>query len=54
MILFNSWNEDWHNENGNQGPEVGTKYIQLGSEKKAWSQNKHYINGDTLSGDIRP
>jgi len=21
MIFFNSWNEDWHNENGNQGPE---------------------------------
>ena len=54
MIFFNSWNEDWHNENGNQGPEVGTKYIQLGSEKKALSQNKHYINGDTLSGDNRP
>ena len=22
MVIFNNWNEDWHNDNGNQGPEV--------------------------------
>ena len=33
MVIFNNWNEDWHNDNGNQGPEVIKKKKSINKVK---------------------